>query len=206
MSEKESWTTDIARIVSKVLHPYVVFSLVVALVTYEGSPGLAVWAKWTAIALLSAYLFPVSYMQAKVAIVARTTGAQVSTRSFFREQPNEMLLLASLFGVPSALILYFLGSPAGILATMVGVAATSVLIALVNRVYRASFHLALFTSMVMPLVIILALPSLAIAPFILLLGMSRYHLGEHTPMQLVAGFLIGLVISGAVFHGFGFLT
>ena len=144
-------------------------------------------------------------MQAKVAIVARTTGTQVSQRSFFREQPNEMLLLAGLFGVPSALILYFMGSPAGILASMVGVAVTSLLIALVNRVYRASFHLALLTSMLIPLVIILALPPLAIAPFILLLGLSRYHLGEHTPMQLVAGFLIGLVVSGAIFYGFGLL-
>jgi len=205
MTDKESRTTDIARIVSKVLHPYVVFSLVVALIAYEVSPELAVWAKWTAVALVSAYLFPVSYMQAKVAIVARTTGTQVSQRSFFREQPNEMLLLAGLFGVPSALILYFMGSPAGILASMVGVAVTSLLIALVNRVYRASFHLALLTSMLIPLVIILALPPLAVAPFILLLGLSRYYLGEHTPMQLVAGFLIGLVVSGAIFYGFGLL-
>ena len=205
MTDKESKTTDMAKIVSKLLHPYVVFSLVVVLVAYAVGPELATWAKWTTVALLSAYLFPVSYMQAKVAIVARTTGAQVSTRSLFREQPNEMLLLASLFGVPSALILYFLGSPAGILATIVGVAMTSILIALVNRVYRASFHLALFTSMVIPLVVISGLPSLAIAPFILLLGMSRYHLGEHTPAQLVAGFLIGLVVSGATFWGFGLL-
>ena len=205
MTDKESRTTDIARIVSRVLHPYVVFSLVVALIAHEVSPELAVWAKWTAVTLFSAYLFPVSYMQAKVAIVARTTGTQVSQRSFFREQPNEMLLLAGLFGVPSALILYFMGSPAGILASMVGVAVTSLLIALVNRVYRASFHLALLTSMLIPLVIILALPPLAIAPFILLLGLSRYHLGEHTPMQLVAGFLIGLVVSGAIFYGFGLL-
>lgn len=205
MSEKEIWTTDIARIVSKVLHPYVVFSLVVALVAYEGSPELAVWAKWTTVALLSAYLIPVSYMQAKVAIVARSTGTRASTRSFFREQPNEMLLLASLFGIPSALILYFLDSPAGILGTMVGVAITSVLIALVNRVYRASFHLALFTSMVIPLVVISGLPSLVIAPFILLLGLSRYHLGEHTPAQLVAGFFVGLLVSGVVLYGFGFL-
>jgi hypothetical protein len=205
MVSKESMITDMAQIVSKALHPYVAFSLVVVLVAYAGSPGLAAWAKWTAVALLSAYLFPVSYMQSKAALVARATGTQVSTRSLFRDQPNEMLLLASLFGRPSVLILYFMGSPVGILATMVGVAATSFLIALVNRVYRASFHLALLTSMLIPLVIILAFHSLVIAPFILLLGLSRYHLGEHTPAQLVVGFLIGLVVSGATFWGFGLL-
>jgi len=205
MIVNESRTTDIARIVSKVLHPYVVFSLVVALVAYRDSPDPAVWSKWTGIVLLSSYLLPLLYMQTRVTIVARTTGTQVSHRSFFREQPNQMLLLACLFGLPSAVILYSLDSPTGILATLIGIAATSIMIALVNRVYRASFHVALLTSMLMPLIMILGFPSLVIAPFILLLGLSRYRLGEHTLAQLVIGFLIGLVVSGAVFYGFGLL-
>ena len=205
MAIEKSETRNIAKIISNILHPYVVFPLMVVLVAYQVSSVPEVWGKWMVTALLPAYLLPLLYMQTRVTILARTTGTQVTHRSFFREQPNEMLLLACLFGIPSTTILYFLGSPLGIIATMVGVAATTLLIALVNRVYRASFHLALLTSMLMPLVIILALPSLAIAPFILLLGLSRYHLGEHTPTQLVAGFLIGLVVSGAIFHGFGFL-
>ena len=203
MADEKNKTRNIAKIISNILHPYVVFPLVVALVAYQISSAPEVWGKWTVTALLPAYLLPLLYMQTRVTILARTTGTQVTHRSFFREQPNEMLLLACLFGIPSTLILYFLGSPLGIITTMVGVAATTLLIALVNRTYRASFHLALFTSMLMPLVIILALPSLAIAPFILLLGLSRYHLGEHTPTQLVTGFLIGLVVSVAVFNGFG---
>jgi len=205
MAIEKSETRNIAKIISNILHPYVVFPLMVVLVAYQVSSVPEAWGKWMVTALLPAYLLPLLYMQTRVTILARTTGTQVTHRSFFREQPNEMLLLACLFGIPSTTILYFLGSPLGIIATMVGVAATTLLIALVNRVYRASFHLALLTSMLMPLVIILALPSLAIAPFILLLGLSRYHLGEHTPTQLVAGFLIGLVVSGAIFHGFGFL-
>ena len=203
MANEKSETRKIAKIISNILHPYVVFPLVVALVAYQISSVPEAWVKWTVTALLPAYLLPLLYMQTRVTILALTTGTQVTHRSFFREQPNEMLLLACLFGIPSTLILYFLGSPLGIITTMVGVAATTLLIALVNRTYRASFHLALFTSMLMPLVIILALPSLAIAPFILLLGLSRYHLGEHTPTQLVTGFLIGLVVSVAVFNGFG---
>ena len=205
MDSKASRITDMAKIVSKVLHPYVVLAPVVALVAYQVSSVPEAWVKWTVTALLPAYAFPLLYMQARVTILARTTGTQVTHRSLFREQPNEMLLLASLFGIPCTLILYFLGSPPDIIATVAGVAATSLLIALVNRVYRASFHLALFTSMTVPLVIVSALPSLAIAPFILLLGLSRYHLGEHTPTQLVVGFLIGLVVGGAVFHAFGLL-
>ena len=167
MSEKENTTRRIAKVISNLLHPYMVLALVVAMIAYEVSPSLGVWIKWTMVALLSAYLFPLSYMQAKIAIVSRTTGSQVTFRSFFREQPNEMMLLACLFGIPSALILYFMGSPSDIIATVVGVGSTSLVIALVNRIYRASFHLALLTSLSIPLIVIFGLSPLVIAAFIL---------------------------------------
>ena len=196
---------DIAKIISNILHPYVVLSLVVAIIAYQQSPSLWVWAKWTMVALFSAYLIPLIYMRARVAVIVRATGAQVNLRSFFREQPTEMAILACIFGIPSATILYFLGYPSNIIATLVGVAAVALLIALVNRVYRASFHLALFTSAVVPLIIIFGLPSLVVVPFILLLGASRYYLGEHTPLQLTTGFLLGLIVTITVFQGFGIL-
>ena len=205
MTNEKSETRNIAKITSNMLHPYVVFPLVVALVTYQISSVPEVWVKWMFATLLPAYLLPLLYMQTRVTIVARTTGTRLTHRSFFREQPNEMLLLACLFGIPSTLTLYFLNSPPGIITTMAGVAATALLISLVNRIYRASFHLALFTSMAAPLVIIFGLPWLVIVPFILLLGLARYHLGEHTRAQLVAGFLVGLAVTAAVFQGFGIL-
>jgi len=196
---------DIAKVISNILHPYVVLSLAVAIVAYQQSPSLGIWAKWRMVALLAACFFPLIYMRARVAVIVHTTGAQVSLHSFFREQPTEMASLACIFGIPSATILYFLGYPSNIIATLVGVAAAALLIALVNRVYRASFHLALFTSAVAPLIIIFGLPSLAVAPFILLLGASRYYLGEHTPLQLTTGFLLGLIVATTVFQGFGIL-
>ena len=198
-------TKDIAKIISNILHPYVVFSLVMAIIAYQESSNPGVWIKWTMVALLSAYAFPLIYMRARIYVVTHTTGSRVSLRSFFREQPSEMALLACLFGIPSATILYFLGYPLSLIATLVGLAATALLIALVNRVYRASFHLALFTSIVVPLVIIFGLHSLVVILFIMLLGASRYYLGEHTPLQLTTGFLLGLMVTIAVFRGFGIL-
>ena len=198
-------TRGIAKVISSVLHPYVVLSVVVAVVAYQQSPSLLIWAKWTAVALLSAYLLPLIYIRTRLALAVRTTGTQVSSRSLFREQPTEMAIVAGIFGIPSVAILYFLNYPIDIIATLVGVAVATLLIALVNKVYRASFHLALFTSAVVPLAIIFGLPSLVVVPFILMLGGSRYYLGEHTPLQLTAGFFIGLMSSIAVFQGLAFL-
>ncbi len=196
---------DIAKIISNILHPYVIFSLVLAVIAYQESSNPGVWIKWAMVALLSAYLFPLVYMRVRIYVVTHTTGSQVRFRSFFRERPNEMVVLACLLGIPSATILYFLGYPLSLIATLVGLAATSLLIALVNRVYRASYHLALFTSIVVPLVIIFGLPSLVVILFVILLGASRYYLGEHTPLQLTTGFFVGLLVTTAVFRGFGIL-
>lgn len=196
---------DVTKIISNVLHPYLVLSLVVAVIAHQESPILGVWVKYTMVALIPAYLFPFLYMRAKVYVVTRTTGAQVSLRSYFREQPTEMALLACIFGMPSASILYFLGYPTNIIATLVGVAAAALLIALINRVYRASFHLALSTSALISLSIIFGFSSLIVLPFILLLGALRYYLGEHTPLQLTTGFFLGLMATTAVFKGFGIL-
>ena len=71
MSQKENATRRIAKVASTLLHPYMVLALVVAMIAYEACPSLGVWIKWTMVALLSAYLFPLSYMQAKTAIVSQ---------------------------------------------------------------------------------------------------------------------------------------
>lgn len=205
MANEKSETTDTAQIVSKVLHPYVVLVPVVALVAYQVSSSPEAWGKWTVTALLPAYLFPLLYMQARVTIVARTTGTRVTYRSLFREQSGQMLLLVCLFGIPSVLILYFLDAPPSIMATLVGLSVTALLITVVNLGYRASFHLALVTSMVTSLAILFGPPSLIAAFLIPLLGTSRYRLGEHTPSQLLAGFLVGLAVTVAVFQGIGLL-
>ena len=91
---------DTARIISNVLHPYVVLSLVVAIIAYQQSPGLVIWAKWTMVALLWAYLLPLIYMWGRATVLVRTTGTQVGLRSFFREQSGEMAILVCIFGIP----------------------------------------------------------------------------------------------------------
>ena len=202
---EESKTRDIAKVVSNLLHPYVVLAPVVALVAYQGSSSPEIWLKWTVAALLPAYLFPLLYMQARVILMADTAGAPMTFRSLFREKPGEMFILACLFGIPSTLILYSLGSPNSIIATMVGLTATALVIALVNRGYRGSLHLAFLTSMVTAITILFGTVSLIAMPLIPLLGISRYQSGEHTLWQLIVGFLLGLIVTVAVFRGFGIL-
>jgi len=196
-------TQKIASLISKALHPYVIFSIAVAVITYNANPEPANWVGLTGICLLSAFLMPLSYMQLKSVMVLRTTGTHISTRSFFREQPKEMLTLAILFGVPSSLLVLIMGFPIDLTAIVISAGITSVLIALINCFYRASFHLGLFTSIVVPFTVILSTSWLIMLPSILLLGLSRYHLHEHTPVQMLTGSLIGISVGLAIINGCG---
>jgi membrane-associated phospholipid phosphatase len=161
--------------------------------------------EWTMFALLSAYLFPLTYMEARVSDTVCATGTPVSLCSFFRERYTGMAILVCIFGIFSATILHFLGYSSDLVATLSGVVVVALLITLVGKVYRVSFHLVLLTNTVVPLFIIVGLPSLVLTPFILLLGASRYYLGGHTPPQLITSFLLGLIVSIVVFQGFGML-
>jgi len=194
----------IAELFSKAMHPYMVFPLAVALVAYQVNQDIAIWIKWTIIALLSAYVLPLFYIRTKTT-AAQTSDIQADARSLFRDQPNQMLLLAALFGIPSALVLFIFGSPSEIIATVISIGLASFVVALVNRVYHASFHLAVFTSMVTPIVIVLNLSWLIVAPLIVMLGLARYYLGKHTPTQLIVGFLIGILACIDVFYIFGLI-
>ncbi|GEM_PF-1262292 len=205
MEKKENTAKKVARGISKLLHPFIVLAVAVAIVAAEVSPSFAVWAKWTMAALIPAYLFPLAYMQTKLVIVTRSTGAQMTLRSFFRERPNELLLIACLFALPNILLLYSLSSPNALTATMVSVGLTALMVSLANRIYRVSIHLSMIISLAIPLMVIARISPLLIASIILLLGLARYYLGEHTPVQLLAGFLLGLVVTTGVFYCFGFL-
>ena len=82
MANDKTKTRTIARIVSMVLHPYVVPVLVVLMLAISFISDD--WIKWAIIALLLAYLLPLLYIQARVTLVARTAGSQVTHRSLFR--------------------------------------------------------------------------------------------------------------------------
>lgn len=189
-----SHTERTMRLVSRALHPYIVIGVAVPVLTYKAVPAQPNWILWALVALLPAYLFPIGYMRIRGLVIARRTGIKPGLRSFFRERPQEMLIMALLFGVPSILILYALESPPQLLQAMAAVTISSVIIALLNHYYRASFHLGSFAG----LAVVLGLEfhhAVATGVLVLLglaIGWSRLHLHEHSPLQVLSGILIGI--------------
>jgi membrane-associated phospholipid phosphatase len=192
-----------ARLVSNLVHPYVVLVPVLALAAFlEVREPFEIF-KWTALSYVSALLFPTLHIKILGVIVSRRGEPEKVSREFVRDRPLQLFVMAVLFGMPPALILYFLGGPRDMLIIILGITLVMVVLSLVNLAHRASFHLAMITAMLSALLFMVGPLSLTTLPLLPVLGLSRYRLGMHTPPQLVSGFFIGLAVSAGVFIGFG---
>jgi len=194
-----------ARLISNVLHPWLILIPVVSLAAYETAGESLQWLGWTFMTLASAFLFPSLYARIRASMLSGGGPRQRISRSLFRDNLWDLIVMAALFGIPPVLVLYYLDGPVTLLAIMVAVSVTMLSVALANLVYRVSFHLAMVTSILSSLWIIFGLVSLAALPLLPVLGISRYQLGEHSPAQIATGFFIGLAVSVAVFFGFGLI-
>lgn len=202
-SISEDKAQKIAKLVSNIFHPWSVLVPVLALAAYQVVGESVECLKWTLLAFVPALLSPLIYAKIRVVVLSRGGSQQKISRSLVRDKPEQLFIMAGLFGVPSALILYLLNGPRNLLIIILGITAVMLSLALVNLTYRASFHLAMVTSMLASLWFLFGRVSLVVFLLLPILGYSRYRLGAHTPVQMVAGFLIGLVVSAVVFNGLG---
>jgi hypothetical protein len=188
---------------SNIFHPWVVLVPVLASAAYLTTGNSLECLEWTLAAYLPALLFPFLYAKARAMILSQEGSRQRISRSLFRDSPIQLLIMSGLFGIPSILVLNYLHGPDNLPVIMFGSAAVMFVIALVNLKYRASFHLSMVTSMLTALGFLFGPVSLITFLVLPILGFSRYQLGEHRPVQMVAGFFIGLVVSGTIFYRLG---
>jgi len=192
-----------AKLVSNIFHPWSVLVPVLALAAYQSVGKAPEFIKWALLAYIPAIVFPSLYATIRAWMWSRGGNRQKISRSLFRDKPRELFITTAVFGIPTALLLHYLNGPRSLLVIILGITAVMFVVALVNLSYRASFHLAMVTSMLLSLWFLFGAISLVSFLLIPILGLSRYQLGEHNPAQVVTGFFIGLVVAGAVFYGFG---
>ncbi|MDO8473860.1 MAG: hypothetical protein Q7T05_08635 [Dehalococcoidia bacterium] len=200
---RNSGTVKWARLMSNIFHPWIVLVPVLGLAAYQALGEPLDSLRWTVIAFLPALVVPFIYGKIRVMVLSRGGERRRVSRSLVRNDPRQLLIMTGLFGIPAALTLHFLDGPRNLLVIILGVAAVMLAIAMINLTFRASFHLSMVTSMLTALWFLFGAVSLVSFMLIPVLGVSRYRLGEHTPIQMVVGIIVGLVVGGAVFFGLG---
>lgn len=198
--------TFAAKRISRVLNPFSLSVVALLLVTYSGTGNLKELGTWALILLFFLVILPLAYVYVRTSARGESDRRMPELLRFFRERRKEIWVMGIIAGVPCLILLIILGAPAILIAILVALLGSSLAIALINRLFRASYHLSTVTILAITGVSVwghLALPALVIIP---LVGWARFATGEHSPAQLAAGFGIAVIISGASLYGFGALV
>lgn len=186
---------EAARWISNIMNPYPITLALLLAVAYTSSLNLRAFASWAFVIFLSFIALPLGYIFVKNITSKNNKLRLQEPTAFFRGHRNQIWIL----GVVSLGILIpsliFLGASTNLYATFAALLGTSLAIALVNRYFKASFHLAVITSVVVIVALIWGYEVLPVIAIIPLVGWARYSLRQHTLYQLAAGFGLAIVIS-----------
>jgi hypothetical protein len=198
-------SATVAKVISTVMHPLFLPTVVLLLVAYTESGGLRAFFGWTLIILFFLVILPLIYIYLKSPRAAGEAKRIQDPAAFFRKHPREICFLGIVCALPCILLLAFLDAPSPLVATLVALLATSLALALVNMFYRASYHLAAVTTLVIAVVLIWGWAVSPVLAAILLVGWALYLLRRHSLGQLATGFSLALIISTASFYYFDLL-
>jgi len=200
-----SWSDAVAKVISRVMNPFLLSVVALLLVTYVVSSGLWTFFSWVLIILFFTAVLPLTYIYIKSPRAESGAKRIQDPLVFFREHRREISVIGIISALPCILLLIFLEAPSLLVATLVALLGTSLAVGLVNMFYRASYHLALVTTVVIVAVLIWGQTFPSVLAAILLVGWARYSLQQHSPSQLAAGFGLSVVIGAATLYSFGLL-
>jgi 1,4-dihydroxy-2-naphthoate octaprenyltransferase len=193
---------EAARWISNIINPYPITLALLLAVAYTSSINLHNFALWAFVIFLSFIALPLSYILIKNFTEKSNHMRLQEPTAFFRKHRSEIWILGIVsmgIMVPSMI---FLGASADLYGTFAALLGTSLAIAVVNRYFKASFHLAAITSVVIVVTLIWGYMVLPIVIIIPLVAWARYSLKQHTPYQLAAGFGLAIIISVPILYYF----
>jgi len=199
------YSATIARRISNIVNPFPLTLILLLMVTYAESSNLGIFARWATVILLSFIIVPIAYVFVKNALAGNKGKSLPNPTAFFKEHRSQIWIIEVIAVGLFLPLLIFLDAPSLVAATFATVAGTSLFIALINKYYKASFHLATVTALIIVALLVWGKALLPMLILIPLVGWARYALHQHSPFQLASGFGLALIVTGASFYYFGLL-
>ena len=184
----------LARLVTEVFAPATVAGLLLLVVAIHSARSVSEAVVWGLIAVLFASLLPMLYIIRGVRR-RRLSDHHVGVRT---QRPLPLLVGAFSVAVGTAL-LTFLHAPRDLVALIGAMAAGLLTSLLVTLFWKISVHVAVGAGAIVILTLVFGPPLLFLTPLVALIGWARVELGDHTPVQVVAGSGLGTLVAAAVF-------
>lgn len=116
-----------------------------------------------------------------------------------REQRTKPLALGLVSVLVGLALLGLLGAPGELIALVVALFVGGLVATVVNHFWKLSVHASVAAGSMVVLVLVFGPLLLVTGVIVVAVGWSRVRLGDHTPSQVVAGTVIGALVSGLVF-------
>ena len=185
----------LGRLISQVFHPILINILTFVVVGYYGLANPAAGLAWSGLCVLVAVLPPTLFY-----IVRRRQGAYGDEDVSIRQQRNELYLVGFVWTLIATVGLAAVGLPRPHIALMITVLALGLIGGVINLFWKISVHAASIASLAM--IALLYSRNLGIALWVcaLAVGWARVRTGNHTPLQVLAGFLCAAMVVLIVFQ------
>lgn len=190
----------LAGYISAIINPILLSLVAIALLSYESTTGTADAVRWASI-LVFLCVVPV-YITAYVLVrMGRLEGIFNNTR----EKREQLYLAACICAGLALLILYLLGAPEQMMATITATFAAGITFALINLKWKISIHTAFITGFVVLAILLYGWPMALLGGLVIAVAWSRVELKWHTSGQVVAGTAATILIMSAGYSLFGLI-
>jgi membrane-associated phospholipid phosphatase len=188
----------LGRLLSQVFHPILMNVLMFLIAGYYGVTDHAAGLAWIGACILALVLPPTLFYTIRL-----RQGVYGNRDVSIRQQRNELYLVGFVWVLLATAVLIPLGVPIPLLAVMVIVLALGMIGGGVNLFWKISVHSASVAAVAT--VALLYMRNLGIALWIcaLAVGWARVRTSNHTPSQVLAGFLAAAMVVLVVFQILG---
>jgi hypothetical protein len=184
----------LARVVTEVLTPANVGSIVFLIVAWHSTPTIVEALRWGLLTILFTIALPFLFILWGVRR-QRFTDHHIRLRE---QRPRAIAV-----GIGSSLaglgLLIKLGAPQELIALVVAMATGLIIALLITLFWKMSIHVASVAGAIVILVLVFGPGFLILAPVVALVGWARVELRDHTLAQVTAGAAIGAIVAATVF-------
>jgi membrane-associated phospholipid phosphatase len=185
----------LGQLLSQVFHPIVVNIATFLIAGYFGLANHTVGLAWAGLCVAAAVLPPTLFY-----LVRLRQGAYGDEDISVRQQRNELYLVGFLWSLVVTIALTLIGAPRAILAVMLVALAMGLIGGVINLFWKISVHSASIAALATVALLYWRGLGLALWVCALAVGWARVRTGNHTPMQVLAGFLSAAMVVLAVFQ------
>ena len=184
-----------ARLVSDILSPPIVWALLAFPIAFSEADSTQQAMTWAGLYILLVCIAPIIYIAWMV-----KRGSITDIHMKVRQQRLRPFIVSMLTTGIAWFILRLMGAP-GMMPTLALFSLIQLAVmALITLAWQISIHAISISGATVALAVIFgSIPALLSAPTILIVGAARIKLKRHTPAQVIAGTVVGMIVPLALF-------